>query len=80
VCHSRSVPISLLAETVRSRRETKGLSREQLAVQAETSVATLVRLENYGKAPNLTILDRIARELGTTTAALLSPEPTEAPA
>lgn len=66
------MPKTTLPENVRSRRAAKGLSREQLAVAAGTSVATLVRLENQGKAPNLTILDRIARELDTTTSALLS--------
>lgn len=64
--------ISTLGETVRARREAVGLTRERLAVAADTSVATLVRLENLGQAPGLELLERIAQALETTTSELLA--------
>lgn len=57
---------------VRRLRTEKGLSLEQLAVKAGTSVATLSRLELGGSVPKVAILDRIALELGTDAASLLS--------
>lgn len=57
---------------VRRLRTEKGLSLEQLAVKAGTSVATLSRLELAGSVPKLSIFERIAAELGTDASSLLS--------
>ena len=63
--------ITTLGETVRTRREAAGLTRERLAVAAGCSVATLVRLENLGQPPSLAILERLAGQLDTNAAELL---------
>jgi transcriptional regulator with XRE-family HTH domain len=53
---------------VRRRREELRLTREKMAVECDVSVATLVRLENYGQLPGRTgpngdLLARIAKRL-----------------
>lgn len=53
-------------EVVRSRRQQLGLSREKLAVQSETSVTTIVRIENLGQLPTVRTLAKIADVLGLT--------------
>lgn len=51
-------------QIVAQRRSEAGLSREQLAVAAGVSSATLGRLERDGVIPKHTILASICRELG----------------
>lgn len=65
------MPNSTIAGNVQRRRRDLGLSRERLAVTADTSVSTIQRLERDGRVPSLDILARIARALSTTTGALL---------
>lgn len=57
---------------IRQLRNDQDLSAEQLAVRAGVSSSTLGRLERADIVPNFRKLERIAAELGTTAAALLS--------
>lgn len=51
-------------DVVRARRLELHLTREVLAVEADVSVATIVRLENHGRIPKHKLLVRIAARLG----------------
>lgn len=57
---------------VRTLRRELDITAEQLAVRAGVSSSTLGRLERADIMPNLRILNRIARELGTDASSLLS--------
>lgn len=58
--------------TVRSRREAVGLTREQLALKANTSTSTVERLERQDRIPNALAAARIASALDLSLDDLLS--------
>ena len=59
---------------VRQLRTQHELSMEVLARRAETSVATISRLERHNALPKVETLIRIAAELDTSVSALLENE------
>jgi transcriptional regulator with XRE-family HTH domain len=59
---------------LRSAREAAGLTREQLAYEARTSVSTIARIELSGHLPNFRILDAIARVLNVAVTDIVSAE------
>lgn len=58
---------------VRAARESAGLSQQALATRAGVAIRTLSRVE-AGEDVRLATLAAIASALGTTAAALLTPE------
>lgn len=66
-------------ELVRAARVKAGLSREKLAVLADVSMSTVVRLERSDQLPNAHALVRIAAGVGIAAADLL-PHPEAAAA
>ena len=66
---------SELGRTLRNLREAAEWSRETLAKKSGVSVATVARIELYGRSPSLGVLRSLAGALGIPAAALLSPEP-----
>jgi DNA-binding XRE family transcriptional regulator len=66
-------------QLIRQARQAAGLPRERLAVMADTSVSTVVRLELYDRMPNLAILTTICDIVGVpiedVAAALKAKEP-----
>ena len=61
-----------IGRNLRALREAAGLTREQLAVKAGRSSATVIRIENGSKhSPNLETLSALAGALGVTLARLL---------
>lgn len=59
-----------LAEQIRSARERRGWTQEQLAVHADVSRSTIQNLENGRRSPHRGSLNRIADALGVTVDAL----------
>jgi len=64
---------------LRTEREAAGLTREQLALKAETSTSTITRMELSGHIPSALAVARIAKVLNVPTDYLLPPT-TPAPA
>lgn len=65
-----------LGTEVRRRREAAGLSQQALASRANIAMRTLARIEQ-GEDVRLATLDALAAALGTTSAVLLAPAPSE---
>ncbi|WP_436786903.1 helix-turn-helix domain-containing protein [Yinghuangia sp. YIM S10712] len=65
-----------LSDNVRKFRRGSGLSQEQLAAEAELSVAVIQKLEQGGSV-RIETLHAVARALGVTTSALLAEDPPE---
>jgi transcriptional regulator with XRE-family HTH domain len=59
-----------LAERVRTAREQRGWTQEQLAVHAEVSRSTIQNLENGRRQPHRSSIRRIAEALGIAVEAL----------
>lgn len=66
-----------LGRQIRERRVRAGLSLKQLAARTDLSPSFLSQLERGLARPRITSLHRVARTLGTTAQALLSPEETK---
>jgi len=64
---------SLIAGRIKQKRKTNGLTREQLAVAAGVSAATVGRIER-GERGALDTLIALAGALNTTLLDLLAPE------
>jgi transcriptional regulator with XRE-family HTH domain len=64
---------------LRELREQKGLSREQVAVNAGTSSHSVAKLEQGTRAPSLELAWRIAQALGCSLDDLVAPPSTGAP-
>lgn len=60
------------AESLKSLRNAKGLSQQQLAAKLFVDRSTIARWESGDRMPDLSILPRVAECLGVETAALLS--------
>jgi len=56
---------------LRTEREASGLTREQLALKAETSTSTITRMELSGHIPSAVAVARIAKVLNVPTDYLL---------
>ena len=59
-----------LAQQIRSARELRGWTQEQLAVRADVSRSTIQNLENGRRSPQRGSLGRIAAALGISVEAL----------
>lgn len=66
-------------QLIRAAREREGLTREELARQAEVSTSTVGRLELRDQLPNTLALARIAARLGIPVNDLLPAELQVAP-
>lgn len=64
-----------LAQQIRSAREKRGWTQEQLAVHADVSRSTIQNLENGRRQPHRASLRRIADTLGLDVAALNPAQP-----
>ena len=64
---------------LRELREQKGLSREQVAVNAGTSSHSVAKLEQGTRAPSLELAWRIAQALGCSLDDLVAPPSADAP-
>lgn len=64
-----------LAQQIRSAREKRGWTQEQLAVHADVSRSTVQNLENGRRQPHRASLRRIADALGVDVADLSSAQP-----
>jgi transcriptional regulator with XRE-family HTH domain len=58
---------------LRELREAKGLSRDQLAVNAGTSSQSIAKLEQGTRSPSLELAWRVAQALGCTLDDLVKP-------
>lgn len=63
-------PSPALASTIRTMREARGMTQEDLAHQAGITTGTLSKIERGRANPSWTTVDRIAQALGTTIALL----------
>ncbi|MDP1527508.1 MAG: helix-turn-helix transcriptional regulator [Rhodocyclaceae bacterium] len=61
----------ILAEQVRGLRESKGLSQELLALEAEVDRTYVSQIERGVCNPSLLVLSKLADTLGVTSAELL---------
>ena len=66
-----------LAETVRSLRESRGVTQAQAARLAQVPRATWAHLESGEANPTLAVLDKVASALQVTLEELVSPPKTE---
>lgn len=55
-----------MSNKVREFREAKGLSKEELAVQARSSYPMISAIENGNRLPNLKLAGRLARIFGVS--------------
>lgn len=55
-----------MKNSIRERRKELGLSQEELAKKCEVSRQTVNAIENDKYDPTLTLVFRLAKELGTT--------------
>jgi len=62
----------MFAETLRKLRKEKGLSQLQLATQMFVNPSTITRWENGSRLPDVAMVTRLARVLGTDVRTLLS--------
>jgi transcriptional regulator with XRE-family HTH domain len=62
-------------ERLRSTRERKGLSREQLAIAARSSYPALSLYENGHRSPNRSTLLRLSAALGVDPRELIDDDP-----
>ena len=69
-----------IGATVHELRQSKGLSRERLAVAADVSSSTIERLELEGRIPKLNLLRRIARALDVSVHELIPDDAPDEPA
>jgi transcriptional regulator with XRE-family HTH domain len=60
---------------IRSAREAAGLTREELAREAQVSTSTVARLELRDRLPNALALARIAARVGVPISSLLPKSP-----
>jgi len=67
--------VGLFAARLREARVARGLTQAELAERAEVTVSYIWRLETGGAAPGIDLVDRLARAMGTTPAALLARPP-----
>lgn len=65
----------LLGRRIRHFRTAKNLTLAQLAQATDTTAAQLSHIENGRREPRLSLLQAIARELGTPAGELLAVEP-----
>ncbi|MFD1716272.1 helix-turn-helix domain-containing protein [Georgenia deserti] len=65
----------VLGRRIRHARTGHGMTLRQLADSVGSTTSQLSLIENGRREPRLSLLTALARELGTTVAALLSPEP-----
>lgn len=68
-------PGEQLARTVRTWRDAKGWSQDDLAARAEVSRSAVQSIERASHKPRQSILGRVARALGTEPAVLLRGDP-----
>lgn len=66
------MPHSTPGQLIREGRTKAGLSRERLAVMADTSVSTIVRIELSDHVPSLRILTTICDLIGVPIADVAS--------
>jgi XRE family transcriptional regulator, regulator of sulfur utilization len=64
-------PVERVAMRVRALRERRGWTQERLAEKAGISRGYLARLETARQDPKLSTLEKLARALGVSVAALL---------
>jgi len=64
-------PIARLALRLRTLRQARGLTQEQLAAKAGLSREYLARLETAPQDPTLTTLEKLAKALKVTAGDLL---------
>lgn len=75
---SRVAQVTEIGPRIRALREGRGLRRENLAVAAERSTATIELYENGRVCPPVAVLERLAAVLGVTLADLFAPTGTDA--
>jgi transcriptional regulator with XRE-family HTH domain len=63
----------ILAENVKQARKGLGLSQEALALETEIDRTYISGIERAKRNPSLTLIVKLANELKTTPAALLTP-------
>lgn len=61
-----------LGKAVSERRQSLGITLPDLALRSNTTKSSLFYIEAGEKCPSVHLLDRIAKELGTTVNDLLS--------
>lgn len=69
-----SEPAATIGEQIRSRRQSKEMSQEQLAVAAETTARSIGTYERGECVPPLDVADKIAVALGCGVGELLGKE------
>lgn len=65
--------LQIFGENVRSARKALGLSQESLALEVELDRTYISGIERARRNPSLAVIVSLARRLGTTPAALLTP-------
>lgn len=60
-----------IGESIRTFRESKGLSQAQFARQVGVVQTQISQIENGASRPSLGLLERIAAAMGTTPGALI---------
>lgn len=68
-------PLELAASALTKLRKARGLSQDELASAAGVARDILAKIERQKRNPTLTVLDRLAAALGTTSAEILRGEP-----
>lgn len=68
----RSEPQAALGNAIRELREARGLSQEQLAIQADTHPTWISHLESGRNNPSWGTVQRISAALGVTVSELAS--------
>lgn len=67
--------LDVLGQTIRARRQARGITQEELAERVGVTVETISRLERGIVSPSLTRLQGIAVALASTLSELLEPGP-----
>lgn len=65
----------ILARNLRTYRQARGLSQEELAHRADIDRTYISSIERCQYAASIDVLKRLARELGVRSAALLDDNP-----
>lgn len=69
----------ILARNLRTYRQARGLSQEELAHRADIDRTYISSIERCQYAASIDVLERLARELGVRPSALLEETPQGAP-
>jgi|WetSurMetagenome_2_1015567.scaffolds.fasta_scaffold186183_3 transcriptional regulator with XRE-family HTH domain len=68
-----------VGRNLRRLRRARDVSQEALALEAEVARSYMSALERGKRNPTVLVLERLAWALGTTVAAIVTPEPEVAP-